>query len=51
MMAEHFLILSQEVTRWRAYLGLCKPKVVVLIVFTAVARGAGITAHRPFHIQ
>lgn len=36
MIADSFLTLTQEVSRWRAYLGLCKPKVVVLIVFTAV---------------
>ena len=28
--------LTQELGRWRAYLGLCKLKVVLLIVFTAI---------------
>lgn len=31
-----YLTLSQEFNRWRAYLALCKPKVVALIIFTAI---------------
>ncbi|OQW91438.1 MAG: protoheme IX farnesyltransferase [Beggiatoa sp. IS2] len=30
------LAIYSEFTRWRAYLALCKPKVVALIIFTAI---------------
>lgn len=35
-MAESVLSVNVEKIRWRQYLELCKPKVVLLIVFTAV---------------